>query len=104
MLGQYNRIEKVICEDGYETFLLTGDNPDYEVDMKSDFWFNELKIINRKIIQPVSTLNEVIHFCNENQITFNACGCERLTDNTLQVGGEADMIVNSQLGYDWKQY
>ena len=106
MKRRYNRIDKVVCKDGYRTFLLT-DEDSYkmglEVDMISDFWFNELEIIERKTIKNISKLDEVVDFCNAHKISFNSCKCERLENNTLRVGGEADMLVNEKLEYDWME-
>ncbi len=99
-IGKYTRIEKIIFNDGYESFFLTHDDitEDFEVDMTSDFFFNELDIIKRETVKIVSTLEEVVQFCKEHDINFN----NRLEENALYVGGCADMVVNKNLEYCWE--
>lgn len=106
MKRRYNRIDKVVCKNGYSTFLLTDENSykmGLEVDMISDFWFNELGVVERETIKNISKLSEVVDFCNERKISFNSCDYERLENNTLKVGGEADMLVNEKLECDWME-
>lgn len=103
MLGKYERIDKVIYNDGTEAFLLTHNGADvsgFEVDLKSDFWFNGVEIVKRETIKTVDTLEEVVRFCKENDIKFDTC-YDRLEENILKVGGEADCFVYDNLEYGW---
>lgn len=97
MIGKYNRIDKVVCEEGYETYLVTDETESHEVDVKSDFWFNELKILERKTIKTIHSLNELFNFLEQYKIDYD----DRLYYGELRVGGEADMIVNKDLEYQW---
>lgn len=99
--GKYTRIEKVKFTDGIESFFLTHDGiePDYEVDLESDFFFNELDVAERQFVIDIASLSELLDFCAEHKIALN----NRLETGVLYVGGAADMVVNEALEYAWAE-
>ena len=100
-LGKYTRIEKVKFADGIESFFLThnGIEPDYEVDLKSDFFFNGLDVIERQFVMNITSLTELLDFCAKHKISLN----NRFKDGVLYAGGAADMAINKALEYAWAE-
>lgn len=100
-LGKYNEIQRVRLQDAdgeeRESFLLTGHNvdKDFELDFKSDFFFNESHVAERKTVMTVHNLTEVKMFLLVNDIN--------LPDTWPLVGGSRDMVIEQDLTFHWEE-
>ncbi len=102
MIGnRYNKIVKCKLVSKYDTYdeqyLLTFNNCDneFEVDLKSDFYFNTgYDSVSRKIAATINTINDLKTFCKEHNINIpNDC----LKDNYLYIGGCRDYKLDNNL-------
>ncbi len=103
-IGQYTAIDLVTLRDNrytyQESYLLTADEIDksFEVDLTGDYFFNELKIVNRKTVETVKTLDDVRQFVNQYGLAF-----PEYENGGILVGGSRDMLILPDLTFGWAE-
>ena len=68
---------------------------DFEIDLKGDFYFNcSCEIINPKLVQTISTIDELKQFCQIHNIEIPN---EAIRKNGIVAGGEDGLVINNKL-------
>ena len=84
----------------YKNQYLLVNNPndlqtDFEIDLKGDFYFNcSCEIINPKLVQTISTIDELKQFCQIHNIEIPN---EAIRKNGIVAGGEDGLVINNKL-------
>lgn len=101
MEKKYTHIQEINYEDGETTHFLIGSYEEFELDLRSDLWFNEISEtkLQRKNKIEVHDLDEVFRFMDEHGYSYR----EHMDGTILKIGGSHDMNLYPDLTFEWEE-